>query len=69
MTGLKNIFASKAILTAIVGAIFALLKAFGVTDFDPAVQNTVVAVLFTLAGFFRFTATEKLSIGKPGPGY
>lgn len=64
MNGFKNLFASKAILTTIVGAVFSLLAAFGVLEVDPEIQATVVTVLFTLAGFFRFTATEKLTVGK-----
>lgn len=69
MDRFKNIFASKTVLTAIVGGIFALLSALGVITIDPQVQEGIVTALFALAGFFRFQATSQLSIGKPGPGY
>lgn len=66
MTGIKNLFASKTILTAIVGAIFSLLNAFNVITLDADTQAGVVTFLFALAGFFRFTATKELVVTGPG---
>lgn len=63
MIGIKNIFASKTILTAIVGAIFTLLNSFGYVTLDASTQTTVITVLFGLAGLFRFTATKQLTTG------
>lgn len=60
MSGFKNIFASKTVLTAIVGAIFALLSALGIIEISVETQAGVVAFLFALAGFFRVQATEQL---------
>ena len=60
MLGFKNVLASKTILTAIVGAVFALLSAFGVIEVSAETQAGIVAALFAIAGFFRFQATEQL---------
>ena len=68
MNGLKSIFEARTVLTTIVVAIFALLAAFCVVNIDPQVQEGIVTALFALAGFFRFTATKQLTVGKPGPG-
>lgn len=62
MNGFKNIFASKTVLTAIAGGIFALLAAFGVIDVSLETQGAIVAALFALAGFFRITATEQVAV-------
>lgn len=72
MTGFKNLFASKAIWTALLGFVFAVLAALNVlpAGFDTAQATGVVfAVLSALFGLFRFQATDKLTVGKPGPGY
>lgn len=61
MIGIKNVFASRTILTAIVGALFTLLNTFGFITVDTETQSTVVTVLFALAGYFRFTATKQLT--------
>ncbi len=63
MTGIKNLFASKTIIASLVGAIFALLSLTGVIEVAAETQAAVVTVLFTLAGIFRFTATEQLTVG------
>lgn len=63
MHGLKNLFVSKTILATIVGAVFTLLSLFGVVTVDPTVQASIVTALFAVAGFFRFTATEQLTVG------
>ena len=65
MTGFKNLFASKTILTTLVGAIFALLSVFGIIEVSAETQATVVAALFAIAGFFRFNATEQLTATTP----
>jgi hypothetical protein len=65
MFGFKNVFASKTVLTTIVGAVFALLAAFGVINVGEETQAAIVAALFAIAGFFRFTATEQLVATTP----
>ena len=62
MNGIKNLFASKTIITAVLGALFSLLAAFGVIDVSPETQATITTFLFGLAGFFRFTATKELTV-------
>jgi uncharacterized membrane protein len=62
MIGIKNLFASKTVLTAILGAIFTLLNGFGVIAVSPETQATIITALFGLAGFFRFTATKQLAV-------
>lgn len=62
MYDFKNIFASKTVLTAIVGAVFGLLAALGIIDINPELQAAVVTVLFALAGLFRVNATDQLAL-------
>lgn len=62
MLGIKNLFASKTILTALFGAIFTLLNLFGIIDVAAGTQETIVTALFALAGYFRFTATKQLTL-------
>lgn len=62
MSGIKNLFASKTILTSILGAVFMLLSTFGVVDVSPETQAAITTTLFTLAGIFRFTATTELTV-------
>lgn len=62
MLGFKNIFASKTVLTSILGTVFALLSALGVIDVAVETQAAVVTVLFALAGLFRYNATEQLVV-------
>ena len=65
MTGLKNVFASKTILTTIVGAVFTLLNLAGVVNVDAATQSGIVTALFGLAGLFRYSATKQLALTAP----
>lgn len=62
MEGIKNVFASKTVLTALVGAIFSLLSVFGVIEVAPEAQQAIITGLFALAGVFRYTATEQLTV-------
>ena len=62
MTGIKNLFASKTILTAAFGAIFTLLNLLGVVDVTVTTQEAIITALFALAGYFRFTATKQLVV-------
>ncbi len=62
MTGVKNLFASKAILTSILGAVFTLLNLFGIITVDANTQAGIVTALFAVAGYFRFTATTELTL-------
>lgn len=62
MQGIKNLFASKTILTTALGAVFTLLSLLGVIDVTAATQEIVVTALFAAAGYFRFIATDQLVV-------
>jgi SNF family Na+-dependent transporter len=64
MNNFKSIFQSKAMWTAFLGFVFALLAALGVlpAGFDTAQATGIVfAVLSAVFGLFRYNATEQLA--------
>lgn len=65
MFDFKNLFASKTVLTTLLGGLFSLLSAFGIISVNPETQAGIVTVLFAMAGFFRYIATKQLAVA-PG---
>jgi hypothetical protein len=68
MENFKNLFKSAGVWTAIFGLVVAVLIALGILPegFDSqGAYAIILALVSALGGYFRFRATDQLTVGNP----